>query len=128
MIYAAVAASPLRPATAVRRGVIYNSRQLPDGTWAWRYDRPDPDLSFPARELWDDVARLAIPTMLVLGGESRFVTADDRAEVTRRLPSVRVETVPGAGHAVQSDQPHALAALIGDFVSTRGIDEGAREP
>lgn len=120
MIDAAIAASPRRPASAVRRGVIHNSRQLPDGTWAWRYDRPDADRLFPTAQLWDDVSRLTMPTMLVTGGESGFVTADDRAEMTRRLPALRTETVPAAGHAVQSDQPTALAALIIDFVPPHG--------
>jgi esterase len=116
MIDAAVAGSPRRPASAVRRGVIHNSRQLPDRTWVWRYDRSDPDLPFPAAQLWDDLARLPMPAMLVTGAESGFVTDSDKAEVRRRLSSIRVEGVPAAGHAVQSDQPAALAALIADFV------------
>jgi len=33
----------------------------------------------------------------------------------RRLPSLRLEVVPGAGHAVQSDQPLVLTRLIEDF-------------
>jgi pimeloyl-ACP methyl ester carboxylesterase len=119
MIDAAIAASAQRPASAVRRGVIHNSRRLPDGSWGWRYDRPDPDLPFPAAELWDDLARLRMPSMLVTGGESGFVTAADRAEIVRRVPAIRVETVARAGHAVQSDQPAILAALIADFVPAR---------
>lgn len=67
MVELAVQASPRRPASAVRRGVVHNARQLPDGSWAWRYD------SFGGREgrppefapLWDDVAALDVPTMLV---------------------------------------------------------------
>ena len=45
-----------------------------------------------------------------------FVLPEDVEEFQRRLPSVRVETVAGAGHAVQSDQPAALVALLTDFV------------
>jgi esterase len=116
MIDAAIAASPRRPPSAVRRGVIHNSHQLADGTWAWRYDSTDPDLPDATTELWDDVSRLSMPTLLVRGGESGFVTAADKAEMIRRLPSLRVETVAGAGHAVQSDQPVALADLIANFV------------
>jgi pimeloyl-ACP methyl ester carboxylesterase len=48
--------------------------------------------------------------------ESSFVEPDDIAEFRRRLPSVRVEVVTGSGHAVQSDQPAALAAIIQAFV------------
>lgn len=120
MIAAAIAASPRRPAPAVRRGVIHNSHQLPDGTWAWRYDRHDPDLPHPTAQLWDDLSRLTMPTLLVTGAESGFVTPDDRDEFARRLPDARIETVPDAGHAVQSDQPAALAELIGNFVPAAG--------
>jgi pimeloyl-ACP methyl ester carboxylesterase len=119
MVEAAIASAPQRPASAVRRGVVHNSLQLPDGTWAWRYDRSDPELPFPTAELWDDVARMSMPTMLVTGAESRFVTDSDMAQMRKRLPTIRVETVPGAGHAVQSDQPAALTALIADFVAPR---------
>ena len=36
--------------------------------------------------------------------------------MSRLLPAIQLEVVPGAGHAVQSDQPTTLAVLIGDFV------------
>jgi esterase len=118
MVKAAVDASPRRPASAVRRGVVHNARQLPDGTWAWRYDL-GPGQAGPSMAeflgLWDDLEMLRMPTMLVTGGDSAFVTPEDLAEVTRRLPPVRVEVVPGAGHAVQSDQPTALSSLIREF-------------
>src|SRR6185312_4581467 len=60
MIDAAVASSPRRPASAVRRGVIHNSKQLPDGSWAWRYDRSERGLDFPVADLWADVSRLTM--------------------------------------------------------------------
>lgn len=99
----------------------HNARQQADGTWTWRYDPrigsagTGPDF----RLLWDDVARLSMPVMLVRGGDSVFVTPDDLAAMTTRLPTLRVEVVPGAGHAVQSDQPLALAALIRKFTPDR---------
>jgi esterase len=118
MVDAAVRASPRRPASAVRRGVVHNSRQLPDGTWTWRYDRHDASpAALEATTLWDDLTTLTMPTMLVTGGDSAFVTASDLAELTRRLPAIRIEQIPAAGHAVQSDQPVALTVLIQEFVS-----------
>jgi pimeloyl-ACP methyl ester carboxylesterase len=95
--------------------VIHNSHQLPDGTWAWRYDRSNHGMDFPVAKLWDDVSRLTMPALLVTGGESGFVTAEDRAEFTRRVPHARLETIANAGHAVQSDQPVALAEIIAEF-------------
>jgi len=57
-----------------------------------------------------------MPVMVVTGGESAFVTAGDLAEAARRLSGLRTETVPDAGHAVQSDQPAALTRLISEFI------------
>ncbi|MGX7679126.1 alpha/beta fold hydrolase [Jatrophihabitans sp. DSM 45814] len=117
MVQAAVRASPRRPAEAVRRGVIHNTKQLADGTWAWRYDLPGDrkgptDFSY----LWDDVGSIAVPVLQVRGGESVFVSDADVAEFARRAPASRSEVVPGAGHSIQSDQPNALATLIEHFV------------
>jgi pimeloyl-ACP methyl ester carboxylesterase len=118
MAAAAVAASPNRPRSAVERGVRHNARRLPDGRWVWRYDlfgaRPPAMTDFTP--LWEDVSAITVPVLLVLGGDSKFVTGEDAAEFRRRLPAARIEVVPGAGHAIQSDQPLALARLIEDFL------------
>jgi esterase len=117
MVEMAVRASPRRPASAVRRGVVHNSRRLADGRWAWRYDRIGQPAEGPRdfSPLWRDVTALRLPVMLVRGGESAFVTDEDAAEFGRRHPSLRHEVVAGAGHSVQSDQPLALAGLLEDF-------------
>ena len=117
MAAAAVAASPGRPRSAVERGVRHNARRLPDGRWTWRYDlfgeRPAAVADHTA--LWPDVSAITAPVLLVLGADSQFTGEEDVAEFRRRLPAARVEVVPGAGHAIQSDQPLALARLIEDF-------------
>jgi pimeloyl-ACP methyl ester carboxylesterase len=116
MADAAVAASPRRPRSAVERGVRHNSMQLPDGRWTWRHDlfgRPDAVEDFTP--LWNDVAGISVPVMLVRGGDSGFVRDADADRFCQAQPDLRVEVVPDAGHAVQSDQPLALARLIGEF-------------
>lgn len=123
MVEAAVRASPRRPASAVRRGVIHNSRQHPDGTWGWRYDVrdfSDERALAERRGLWDDLRTLAMPCLFVIGGDSGFASPEHLAEVGRSIASVQIVHVPGAGHAVQSDQPRALASLIEDFRHSRG--------
>jgi pimeloyl-ACP methyl ester carboxylesterase len=118
---ATVALSPNRGEAAVRRGVRHNTVQLEDGRWAWRYDlfgeRSGTESNWgDFTPLWDDVSAITVPTMFVQGGDSVFVLPEDRAEFERRLPSVRWEVVAGSGHAVQSDQPLALTALVREFV------------
>jgi pimeloyl-ACP methyl ester carboxylesterase len=116
MADAAAAASPRRPRAAVERGVRHNSMQLPDGRWTWRhdlFDRPQEVEDFTA--LWEDVAAISAPAMLVRGGNSGFVRDADADRFRQAKPGLRIEIVPEAGHAVQSDQPLALARLIGEF-------------
>jgi pimeloyl-ACP methyl ester carboxylesterase len=116
MADAAVAASPRRPRSAVERGVRHNSVQLPDGRWTWRHDLFDrPDAIEDFTPLWNDVAGISVPVMLVRGGDSGFVRDADVDRFRQAQPGLRVEVVPDAGHAVQSDQPLALARLIGEF-------------
>ena len=116
MAAAAVAASPGRPRSAVERGVRHNSVQLADGRWIWRYDlfdRPEGVADFTP--LWDDVAAITAPTMLVRGADSKFVRDEDATRFRELQPALRLEIVPDSGHAVQSDQPLALTSLINDF-------------
>jgi pimeloyl-ACP methyl ester carboxylesterase len=118
MAAAAVAATPGRPRSAVERGVRHNARRLPDGRWTWRYDLfgERPASVGDHTGLWADVSAITVPVLLVLGADSPFTGEEDVAEFRRRLPPARVEVVPAAGHAIQSDQPLALARLIEDFI------------
>jgi pimeloyl-ACP methyl ester carboxylesterase len=117
-----MAASPKRTEAGVRRGLRHNMVRLEDGRWRWRYDLGGAEGVESARSwvdfrsLWDDVAAITVPTMLVLGGDSVFVLPEDVEEFRSRLASVRVESVPGSGHAVQSDQPERLVELLRDFI------------
>jgi len=121
MAEAAVALSPYRAAAGVRRGVRHNARRLDDGRWTWRYDLfgPPTGEGGPAwvdfTSLWEDVSAITVPALLVRGGLSPFVPDEDLAEMRRRLPSLDVVVVDGAGHAVQSDRPLVLADLIRTF-------------
>jgi pimeloyl-ACP methyl ester carboxylesterase len=124
MADAAVALSPFRAASGVRRGVRHNSVRLPDGRWRWRYDlfgprgdgQENPENWADFTAMWDDVSRITVPAMFLRGGLSKYVKDEDIEEMTRRLPSLRVEVVEGAGHAIQSDQPLRMVELIEDFV------------
>jgi hypothetical protein len=49
---------------------------------------------------------------------SVYVLPEDVEQYKAVLPSIRCESVEGAGHAVQSDQPAVLQALLEDFVGT----------
>lgn len=111
--------NPTRSVSSLRRGILHNAAERPDGTWAWRYERFDipegmemPDFG----GLWDAADAVAMPLLLVRGADSPVVGDEDVAELTRRVPHARVVVVEGAGHSVQGDRPLELAALIDEFV------------
>ena len=112
--------NPTRTVSSLRRGVLHNAKELPDGSWTWRYDpvRAWKDVERPAVvfvDLWEDVARIKAPTLLVRGGTSGVVSDDDVEELHRRKPDADVVTVDGAGHSIQGDKPVELARILEGF-------------
>jgi pimeloyl-ACP methyl ester carboxylesterase len=109
--------NPTRSASSLRRGILHNAIEQPDGTWAWRHQRhPNSQLSAPdVGDLWAILGALSMPVTLIRGMKSGSVVDDeDEAELLRRLPSARVVHVANAGHSIQGDQPLELAALLED--------------
>jgi pimeloyl-ACP methyl ester carboxylesterase len=111
--------NPTRSESSLRRGVLHNAVQRPDGTWTWRHQLGRPagagglhveSLSFGG--LWDDLGSIAAPVLLVRGGRSPVVDDADVAEFTRRRPDDRVVVVDDAGHSIQGDDPLALARIL----------------
>lgn len=112
--------NPTRTESSLRRGILHNAEQQPDGSWVWRYRRfreegevgGHPDFG----DLWDALSAVSVPIMLVRGTREQSVVDDaDETELLRRQPGARVEHVD-AGHSVQGDAPVELARLLDDFL------------
>ena len=115
--------NPTRTEASLRRGVLHNSVQAPDGSWAWRHQvgRPTVDTGLHVERadfhaLWDALEAVPVPVLLVRGSLSPVVDDDDVAEFHRRRPDDAVVVVEGAGHSIQGDKPLELASIIGEFV------------
>ena len=114
--------NPTRSEASLRRGVLHNAREFPDGSWRWRYDLPrhgsgegESGSVMPGLDaLWQAAADHEGPILLVRGANSPVVSDADVAELHRRNPSAEVIVVDGAGHSVQGDRPHDLAAIIAE--------------
>lgn len=113
--------NPTRSESSLRRGILHNAAQQPDGSWQWRYDRtghtrPKDDAAevstLPTGPLWDDFGAVTVPITIVRGSASPVIDDDDVAEARRRQPDVDVIVVDGAGHSVQGDRPVELTAII----------------
>ncbi len=117
--------NPTRTESSLRRGVLHNAIELPDGRWRWRYDLPRRGTGEGAQgsimpgldELWDAVARIKVPLTLVRGSMSPVVDDEDVAELQRRNPDARVIVVEGAGHSIQGDKLVELANILRETLS-----------
>jgi pimeloyl-ACP methyl ester carboxylesterase len=107
--------NPTRSVSSLRRGILHNAVQRPDGSWVWRHQRhPRSELIAPdVGNLWDRLGELTVPvTLLRAMGPGSVVDDDDVAELSRRLPHATVVPVANAGHSIQGDAPLELAALL----------------
>jgi pimeloyl-ACP methyl ester carboxylesterase len=119
--------NPTRSEASLRRGILHNAEQREDGSWVWRYARHrqvGPNAEQGERsvanraDLWDVLAGLTVPLLLVRGMRPQSVVDDkDEAQLLERQPAAKVVHVQEAGHSVQGDQPVELAGIIQTFIS-----------
>ncbi len=121
--------NPRRHRTLLRRSLLHNLRRLESGSWTWKYDTRRFAASDPAERvrselggLWDDVARITCPTLVVRGEESDVFTDAQAAHLADRLPNGRWTTIAGAGHTVQGDAPLPLSQAIRMFLHEVDIE------
>jgi pimeloyl-ACP methyl ester carboxylesterase len=126
--------NPERSRSSLRRGILHNAEQQPDGTWVWRWARhrrpagASPAVASPALaggapaggtrfgELWEPLSSVTVPLLLARGMRPDSVLDDDdERELLHRLPSAQVVHVAEAGHSLQGDTPLELAEIIEDF-------------
>jgi pimeloyl-ACP methyl ester carboxylesterase len=131
--------TPQRSRSSLRRGILHNAEQQPDGTWVWRWARhrrpagaspavASPAVASPAvaggapaggtrfGELWEALSSVTVPLLLARGlRPDSVLDDDDERELLRRLPSAQVVHVAQAGHSLQGDTPLELAEIIEDF-------------
>lgn len=109
------------------RGVFLNSRVREDGRVEWKHHfarlastafaSPDAPAAEPTglilRESgWEDLAGVDAPIVLVRAAQG-FISEDDAAEFSRRLPRAHVLVVD-APHNAQETAPRELAAIVAE--------------
>jgi len=123
IIERALAFNPRRDRQILRRSLMHNLRQQPDGSWSWKYDRRrfqrlDHDTHLAERRrLADDLANVTCPALVVRGAESDVFHQDDAEHLAKNFPDGRQVAVAQAGHTVQGDNPKDLVAALREFLN-----------
>jgi esterase len=122
----AMAFNPRRRPELLRRSLLHNLRQKPNGKWAWKYDPhrwlpPGADPGRGREIMWAHVERITCPTLVVRGADSDLFLDNDAQKLVEHLPNGQLVRIPNAGHTVQGDQPRALSEAMQDFLQTANI-------
>ena len=99
----------------------YSIRRRPDGKWTWKYDKRlrttgGRESGWTPDRLWDCVADIACPTTVLRGSRSDVFLPETLERMQQVIPDCAAETIPGAGHLVQGDNPAAVVASIRDLL------------
>jgi pimeloyl-ACP methyl ester carboxylesterase len=108
----------------------WNTRQLPNGDWTWKYDRALRQSGASARpvglraddfdKLWAALGEIAAPVLFVRAAEHSHLS-DEAAERLRALSNVRLVVVPNSAHNVMGDNPHVFKREVSEFLSAGGL-------
>ena len=67
-------------------------------------------------------ARIAVPTICIVGDKDASVPARAAADFAATIPRARFEIIKDCGHLPSIEQPDALSALIRSFISLVGTE------
>mgnify|MGYP001051371070 CR=1 FL=1 len=107
------------PARHFSRLAEHGTRRLPNGKLGLKRD-PALLADLQPLELWNYVEGVEAPILLVLGSESDIVDEDQQRRFRQIQPTVRIETISGAGHIVVHDKPEEFEQLVRDFLRETG--------
>jgi len=113
--------NPLRDPRLLRRGLLYNYRQLPSGKWARKHDMRHwigsemKDRAKRHQSSWQRLEKVTCPTLVVRGAISDVFHDEDAETFAKSLPNARWTKVEGAGHTVQGDNPRGLVEKLREF-------------
>lgn len=96
-----------------------------DGRWRWHWDpllldRISAEIDAHQERLIAAAKRIAIPTLLLSGGDSDVVSQSTIAEFLELVPHARHVVVPGATHMIVGDRNEVFTDAVLNFVRTFG--------
>ena len=99
----------------------YSIRERDDGKWTWKYDPLLRSPGFqpqiwPEAKLWDCLAQVRCPTLLVRGSDSDVLSPEVIERMLEVVPRIQGSVVEKAGHLVPGDNPTGFLEVIRDFL------------
>jgi esterase len=123
----AMAFNPMRNPALLRRSLLHNLRQLPNGKWTWKHDpnRHSQDFAVErdtrAKQILDQIHRISCPALILRGARSDVFSDDNAENFAKALPNGRWLKVANAGHTIQGDNPRGLLDSLRPFVAEIGL-------
>jgi esterase len=115
--------NPRRDPLLLRRSLMHNLRQQPDGKWTWKWDPSRmragaiklEDHIEGMHRLWTHVERIDCPALVMRGGKSDVFSDANAEKLAAALPRGRWVRIEDAGHTVQGDNPRDMVAVLREF-------------
>jgi esterase len=115
--------NPRRDPILLRRSLLHNLRQQPNGKWNWKWDpgrmrdgaaRIEDHIA-GMRRLWSEVEKIDCPTLVMRGAKSDVFSDANAEKFANALPNGRWTRIPDAGHTVQGDNPRDMVRELREF-------------
>ncbi|MGE3857473.1 MAG: alpha/beta fold hydrolase [Dehalococcoidia bacterium] len=121
--------NPARRREHLEYSLTHSLKQTPQG-WTWKQDPRPRDLGAlvpeeeraannerRAAELWALVREITVPTLVMRGAETKFLSAEVAQRTVAVMPDARLVTVPGSSGYIPGDRPRDFAREVDAFLS-----------
>jgi pimeloyl-ACP methyl ester carboxylesterase len=116
------AANPRPGDETLRHRVRHNLRQLPDGTFTFKWDTALRDLSaisdgLSPDERWAAWNSIRCPVLLVRGDDSDILAPETAERMVAGNPNASLAVVADCGHSITLDRPEGLLAAVSPWLA-----------
>ena len=119
--------SPMRSREAVRGSLLRATRFKADGTWEWKNDQRLLErhrASFTPEEYWAALENVTVPSLFVLGQNSKLVAPETVRRMVEMVPGSSATYVPKASHRVPGDNPIGFIKAVTPFLERYVLKSG----
>jgi pimeloyl-ACP methyl ester carboxylesterase len=108
--------SPLTPEWGHELAAREQLREVPGG-WQPKHD-PNAVMHWQPMDLWTEAREIERPLLIIRGGRSQVLTAQDLQDMDMRIPGARSVTLEKAGHSTYYDMEHEWLSVASAFLAS----------